>query len=155
MSGSWPFAGRYSDPGEEEGVFFLNLFSFSPAIGLFMLPVTPSVNFSNLRFPRTSFIIFSFQIDLKKVMNCLIHLISSVSLVLFRFLSNPSCLCFLPYLFLIGLDFIVFEMNHIWIYILLLDLFQMCFWFFFFINTILPLSSLFYYLLFKIFDFNV
>ena len=60
-------------------------------------------------------------------MNCIIHLISSVSLVLSHFLSNLLCLRLSSYLFLIRLDFIVFEMNPIWMYILLLYLFTMCF----------------------------
>lgn len=84
-------------------------------------------------------------------MNCLINLISSVSLVLFHFLSNLSCLCFLSHHFLPGLDLIVFEIDGTWIYILLLHLFQMCFLFLFFIDFILPLNfHLRYYLLFKI-----
>lgn len=62
-------------------------------------------------------------------MNCLIHLISSVSLVLSHFLCNLLCLRLSSYLFLIRLDFIVFEMNPVWMYILLLYLFTMCFLF--------------------------
>lgn len=96
-----------------------------------------------------------FQMDLKKVVNYLIHLISSIPLVLSQFLSNLLCPRLSSVSFSDRARFYCFwNESHLDVHIITTFV-SSVFSILSFINSILPLSlHFYYYLLFKILDLN-